>query len=386
VLDLTPFSVLYELPPDGGLPSDENVEAVALLTIEYLAGYFLENVAGLDEFSSTFTDSGFNFGEPYRIDYTGRATFLADAVIPPVSTLDAVLVSAFTEPALSLFLDSLAATLPPDNPFSGTTAVTLGETPAVLVSATTTTSTNTHGDEDSTILSSIGKGVSAAAAGAALVGLVAGIFLFRRRREEYHSIVKSSDYKVVDSPTITGETVEETIEFDYPGKAISEKGQSEWGLSTHFEEEGSTGLPDGMLGGDDGDDNEEFDVADEMENMAMFQTLGPRFGDAGDLQGQSRARAIKKAAIERRTPPIPTPTSSAPEEYEYQYDVDDGTLDSHEAGRENLNETAGGLFAGALDGDAPTHKESEGKDAGSDSEEEEEGVPVRVVDMVRRFG
>jgi hypothetical protein len=373
---LTPFSVLYELRPDDGLPSEEEIDQVTDLTIDYLIGYFLQTVAGIDRFSGEHIDDRFIFGEAFAIDYAATATFRGDSVIPPVSTLDAVLVNAFTEPALSVYMD-LLATLPPENPFADPTAVRLEVAPEMLVS--TTSGDSTTGNGESSVMSSIEKGVSAGAVAAVFAGLVAGILFCRRRREEFHSIVKSGDHRVTDSLTLAGETVEETVEFEYPGKTASEKAQSEWGLSTHFEEEGSTYMPDhgGLYG--DGDEDEKFDVADEMENMAMFQPLGPKFGDAGDLQGQSRARAINKAAIEESTPPIPTPTSSSQEEYVYQsrYDIDDGTLEVDDA-EEKQTETAG-LFSH----EASLHQGTRYKDS---EEEDEDEVPVRVVDMVRRFG
>ena len=227
-------------------------------------------------------------------------------------------------------------------------------------------------------------------AAAALVGVFAGLLLCRRRKQQAGGSVKSKDYPVNDTPTLAGETCEETtIEFEHRSRTASENAQSEFGLSTHFEEEqDASGLSDRNS------DTNMFDITNEMETMALFQ----KPLEESIVEEQSKSRTSDQPPTpsttahseneKSQTPPIsvpPPPTSSAPDDEfdEYEYELE--TLESSSRQEaEKLVASSSGRFSGALEGDESA-KEDVFLIGDVDSEEEEE-VPVRVIDMIKRFG
>ena len=118
---LSPFSLLYSFAAQS-LPRNPEVTEVAMLTDDFLETFFKRAVSNLVSLDTSLTDTNFQFGAPYRMDFASTASF-SGMNGPTLEELDAILVEAFSGTNLEAYLLELQAL--ENNVFNSTTAVNL---------------------------------------------------------------------------------------------------------------------------------------------------------------------------------------------------------------------------------------------------------------------
>lgn len=146
---LTPYTIRYTVTNEERPPFRSELLDVVELTRVYLDNYFSayyrnSERTNLETVMTLFTNIGFEFGEPIRIDYDSKVVIDASSVsVPNKEDLDSILLSAFEGEYLDGYI-GLVQALPSSNIFSSTQYVKIGqmieESPSLRFGDTSTTS------------------------------------------------------------------------------------------------------------------------------------------------------------------------------------------------------------------------------------------------------
>ena len=199
---LDPYDILYTLT-QSRIPNRQDYQGVAALTEEYLNTFFegvlgLSNEIAYSSSSTVLTDNSFRLGEPVQVEYNTTIFFSeSSTLVPGTEELHALLMSGFRGSQKDDYLATLGE-LSQTNLFSTTTDVEFVQesNPAVGRSS--------YGEGDTESSSKTQKvGVASAAAGGALVLLITGAMMYRRRSEG-DSVGKGLDHD--GHVTVAGDT------------------------------------------------------------------------------------------------------------------------------------------------------------------------------------
>jgi hypothetical protein len=199
VVPLTPFSLSYTFAYDRK-PVDSEIAAAISVTRTYLNGFCRQRVEGLKELDTTLTDTEYAQAKPFRMDYTARAFFEASAdFIPSVGEMDLLLTLAFSGDNLRTYI-GLLQQLPDVNIFSTTSDVSDSKSTGDQgLEGVDPKSTSTSQGENGSSKVAIGASLGAGTFIAVLLGI-----LVCRRRESYEEMEKA----VIEDGhrTVAGET------------------------------------------------------------------------------------------------------------------------------------------------------------------------------------
>jgi hypothetical protein len=122
---LTPYSLRYAFN-QSRVPQTFEVTQVVVVTQMYLADFFETSLPDIMEFRTNATGSAFALLQPFLLNYSSTAIFETTSkratAVPPVEELDLLLKSAFVGQNLASYI-GLLQDLPPENVFRTTSNV-----------------------------------------------------------------------------------------------------------------------------------------------------------------------------------------------------------------------------------------------------------------------
>jgi hypothetical protein len=125
IVRLTPYSLRYVFNQTR-VPKDFEVTDVVVVTQMYLADFFETSLPDIMEFRTNATGNAFVLLQPFLLNYTSTAIFeitsKSAGAVPPVAELDLLLNSAFVGQNLGTYI-GLLQDLPPENIFRTTSNV-----------------------------------------------------------------------------------------------------------------------------------------------------------------------------------------------------------------------------------------------------------------------
>lgn len=129
IVRLTPYSLRYAFNQTR-VPQTFEVTEVVVVTQMYLAEFFESRLADIMEFRTNSTGSAFALMQPFLLNYSSTAIFetTTKEPVPTVAELDILLKSAFTGQNLGTYIDLLQE-LPPENAFRTTSNVSFTADP-----------------------------------------------------------------------------------------------------------------------------------------------------------------------------------------------------------------------------------------------------------------
>lgn len=231
-VSISPFTILYTIE-QFRLPLASEYVSVANLTANYLNEYFRANFqeTSLVDFviaDTMMTDNNFQFGQPVEIDYRTQLTFASASFIPSTEEFDELLASAFRDDNLAIYI-SLLNSLPISNIFQTTSLVTFEGSTSATVPATSADS------------AARAAGIAVAAGAGALIFIIAGVVMYRRKeREEVGKCLDEDGQMTVAGDTCGGSSMDSQSVVnqthamnDADGSSVSELGDFQVAPSNH---------------------------------------------------------------------------------------------------------------------------------------------------------
>jgi hypothetical protein len=231
-VSISPFTILYTIE-QFRLPLASEYVSVANLTANYLNEYFRANFqeTSLVDFviaDTMMTDNNFQFGQPVEIDYRTQLTFASASFIPSTEEFDELLASAFRDDNLAIYI-SLLNSLPISNIFQTTSLVTFEGSTSATVPATSADS------------AARAAGIAVAAGAGALIFIIAGVVMYRRKeREEVGKRLDEDGQMTVAGDTCGGSSMDSQSVVnqthamnDADGSSVSELGDFQVAPSNH---------------------------------------------------------------------------------------------------------------------------------------------------------
>jgi hypothetical protein len=219
-VQLSPYYVFYTIEQTR-IPTLADTQGLANFTDDYVNTFLGEIFTATNdvEFVTATTEatgSQFRLGEPVRVDFTTTVSFApASARIPPSTELDEMVRSIFEGENAATYVGAIGASLDSSNIFSTTSAV------RYEVAA-----------RDSTAR----VGISAGAASAIVVLMIAGVSWYRRRG---YSLVETNktalEYMTVGDDTFVGEDSisQSPAKYRFDGEKSQDDSSVDWVIYPH---------------------------------------------------------------------------------------------------------------------------------------------------------
>jgi hypothetical protein len=176
---------LYYNIVQTSIPLEREIATVLDVTNNFVKRFFLERYSDMEDVQVEVTGKEFNFGEPYRIDYDATATFQPGSIPPSQFQLNQVLSEVFAGDNLNAYISELQQ-------LQGTVFNTIN---------------SISSGEVSPQASRFSMRVSIASAACVFAILISAVFLYRQRKS--YDLMEKADYNPT-CMTIAGETYEST--------------------------------------------------------------------------------------------------------------------------------------------------------------------------------
>mmetsp|Transcript_10055 Transcript_10055/g.17825 ORF Transcript_10055/g.17825 Transcript_10055/m.17825 type:complete len:884 (-) Transcript_10055:77-2728(-) len=298
-VELPAYALAYDVP-DSRQPTREELDMLLAITSLYLESFMFDEFDGntftvLDDFITDLLTSNYATGQPITVDYLSTALINPfSSMIPSDEAFNSALIDAFSGLNMLDYEVLLNDNLPEDNVFVGSTVIFLQEEPPA---------TESSPPSDTSGRGISGTGIAAAAVACTL--LVAGVVIYKRRRDlleelEVDKLNKAGGDVTVAGETFTGET--------YDGSASVSAASMEYSRKYQDEEDGARVFGLGTIP-EAGDSDSvtpaygrQFEEAEDNDGASLNQVGGSSVGSNSAFRSGVRIGSFEEVALQGPTP------------------------------------------------------------------------------------